>query len=99
VIEIDGGTVRPKRGTELLPGHQIPLALEQSYQEKEGLALKIEANASFPELSRVEIDLENPEAHEAHRWRESTHSVSCSAATRKVESVTVPNRRWDEREL
>jgi hypothetical protein len=62
VVEVDDGVFAPETGLEFFAGYYLAGLLKESSEDLEGLALELDAESGFPELSGLQIDLVETEA-------------------------------------
>ena len=62
MVEVDDGVFAPEAGLEFFAGDDLAGLLEEGGEDLEGLALELDAEAGFPELSGLQIDLIEAEA-------------------------------------
>ncbi len=60
VVEVDDGIFAPEAGLEIFPGYDLAGLLEQGRKDFKRLALQLDAEAGFPELACLDINLVQP---------------------------------------
>ena len=68
VVEVYEGVGGPERGPQITARDQLTGGREQECQYLDRLALQAHLHASFPQLLRLKIQLEDVEAENASRW-------------------------------
>jgi len=67
VVEIDEGVSRPELTPQLLASDEAASTLQQNPKNLDGLTLQAQLHATFPQLSRLEIQFERVETQDARR--------------------------------